>query len=261
MSDAVKYQVKNESIAFLSLNRPDVFNAFDNIMIEKLIEYLEHIASQTDIKVLVLQASGKAFSAGADLKWMKSMKGASFADNINDSKRLALLMSKLDDIAIPTIAKVQGAAFGGAVGLTACCDIAIASEKASFCLSEVKLGIAPAVISPFVVNAIGARQARRYMLTAERFNAQTAEKLGLVHEVVEPEQLDETVDNIIESIINNGPVAVKATKALVKRVAHGPIDQSMVDYTTELIANLRVSEEGQEGLNAFFDKRKPNWTQ
>ena len=179
--------------------------------------------------------------------------------NKNDAMELAKLMRILDRLSKPTIACVQGAAFGGGVGLVACCDIAIASKRASFSLSEVKLGLIPAVISPYVVNAIGSRAARRYFLTAERFKANEALKLGLVHEVVEEDQLNACTDSLCETLVQNGPDAVNEAKKLIEEVLRGKIDDKMIEKTAEWIARLRASDEGKEGLSAFLEKRKPQW--
>jgi methylglutaconyl-CoA hydratase len=176
-----------------------------------------------------------------------------------DARQLAELMRRLHEFKKPTIAKVQGAAFGGGVGLVACCDIAIASEKASFCLSEVKLGLIPAVISPYVVKAIGERQARRYFITAERFDAREALRIGLVHRVVSPESLSDWVEKLISTLMANGPNAMSACKDLIRAVSSGPIDAGMIEDTAQRIAAIRSSDEGQEGLNAFLHKRKPDW--
>lgn len=245
-------------VATLTLNRPDVHNAFDDAVIADLIAALDTYARHPDARLLVLRAEGKSFSAGADLGWMKRMASYSREDNLADARELERLMRSLYDFPKPTIAVVQGAAYGGAVGLVSCCDIAIASENASFSLSEAKLGLAPAVISPFVVAAMGARQASRYFLTAERFSAATARETGLVHEVVTAEALPEAQETLLATLLANGPVALMACKALLRKVA-AATSPEIATYTTELIASLRTSQEGQEGLGAFFEKRPPAW--
>ena len=187
------------------------------------------------------------------------MADYSDAENLDDARRLAELMSTLNNLAKPTIAKVQGPAFGGGVGLVACCDIAIASEAASFVLSEVKLGLIPAVISPYVVNAIGERQARRYFVTAERFSAQEAHRVGLIHQVTPPAVLNDVVAELLDTILSNGPAAMIAAKDLARFVSRGAIDAAMREETAQRIAKIRTSEEGREGVNAFLHKRKPSW--
>jgi methylglutaconyl-CoA hydratase len=247
----------NDSVAYITLCRPEKHNAFDDTVIKSLIDQLEQVRTNPAMRVLVLQSQGKSFSAGGDLAWMKRMADLSYDDNIKDAQQLALLMQRLNDLPIPSIAKVQGSAFGGAVGLISCCDIAIASERAKFCLSEVKLGLAPATISPYVIDAIGARRCRQLFLTAEVFNAQQAKSWNLVHDCCEVEELDAVVDACVQQILGNGPQACRASKQLIADIARGHDD--LFQQTAELIASLRVSTEGQEGLSAFFEKRKPNW--
>lgn len=260
MSDTLKVIYEN-GITSLVLNRPESRNAFDDKLIQALIEALNTVAEDENTKVLVLRSEGKHFSAGADLGWMKRMAQLNYEENLADAGELARLMKTLNDLPQPTIALVQGAAYGGAVGLACCCDIAIGTDNTTFCLSEVKLGLAPATIAPFVVKAIDQRQARRYMLTAEPIPADVAHQIGLLHEVVSADTLQERGNAVAQQIIANGSNAVRATKELIRRVADGELDQSMIRYTEELIARLRVSEEGQEGLGAFFEKRAPAWNQ
>ncbi len=244
-------------VARLVLNRPEKHNAFDDEIISALTDCLEHLAGNKDARVLVLSSTGKSFSAGADLSWMKRMAQLSYEENVADARALAKLMSTLNSLPIPSIAKVQGATFGGAIGLISCCDIAIASKHAKFCLSEVKLGLSPATISPFVVAAMGERRCRRLFLTAELFDATQAESWGLIHETVEREQLHDAVSNAVDQILRAGPEASKATKQLIADLSSP--NTNVPEYTAELIANLRVSEEGQAGLAAFFDKSSPPW--
>jgi len=208
---------------------------------------------------MVLASNGKSFSAGGDLGWMKRMASYSYEENLKDANALANMLKALNFLPQPTIAKIQGAAFGGAVGLASCCDIVIAANKASFCLSEVKVGLAPATISPYVVSAIGLKACRRYFITAERFFADKAQQLGLVSEVVTLDELTPTVDNMINTLLANSPKAVQAAKKVAFDVSNKEIDQSLLAQTSELIATMRVSEEGQEGLTAFFEKRAPKW--
>ncbi len=250
----------NAGIARLSLNRPDVHNAFDDVLITQIIEALENIEANDEVRVVVLTSKGKHFSAGADLNWMKRMATLTEQENRHDAQHLAQLMHTLNDLSKPTIALVNGAAYGGAVGLIACCDMAIATVRSRFCLSEVKIGLSPAVISPFVVSAMGERAARRYFLTAESFDAHQAAQLNLVHEVAQNEsELAKMADDFIQALLQNSPQAMHKTKQLIKEVSRGDINQDMRDYTVNLIAAIRVSEEGQEGLGSFLEKRKPNW--
>jgi methylglutaconyl-CoA hydratase len=246
-------------VATITLNRPTLHNAFDEQLIAELTAELQRLAADNRLRAVVLAAAGKSFSAGADLNWMRRMAGFSKAENFQDAMALAELLRTLDGLAKPTIAKVQGAAYGGGVGLVACCDIAIAAEPATFRLSEVALGLIPAVISPYVVNAIGERQARRYFLTAERFTAQTAQRIGLVHEVVSPEALDDTVAELLQTLADNGPAAMAAAKALARAVSRDPLDAAMLEDTARRIATVRASAEGREGVTAFLDKRRPAW--
>lgn len=246
-------------IVTLTLNRPRLHNAFDETLIADFTAELRRLGADPAVRVLVLAATGQSFSAGADMHWMQRMAGYSEAENLDDARKLAELMQVLNEFPKPTVAQVQGAAFGGGVGLVACCDIAIASDKAAFCLSEVKLGLIPAVISPYVVRAIGERQARRYFLSAERFDAREARRIGLVHEVVPADELEERVARLVELLRANGPQALTAVKDLIRRVASGPVDEPMIDDTARRIAALRVSDEGQEGLAAFLHKRQPDW--
>ncbi|MDP2226950.1 MAG: enoyl-CoA hydratase-related protein [Moraxellaceae bacterium] len=245
-------------VATLRLNRPEVHNAFDDGLIAELNDAIDHFARHPDVRLLVLASSGKSFSAGADLGWMKRMALYSRADNEADAGELERLMRGLYEFPKPTLAIVQGAAYGGAVGLVSCCDIVIASNKASFSLSEAKLGLAPAVISPYVIAAIGARQASRYFLSAERFDAERAREIGLVHEITPPEALESTAEAMISTLLDNGPIALMACKALVRKISPASSDD-IRHYTTTLIASLRTSQEGQEGLGAFLEKRAPAW--
>jgi methylglutaconyl-CoA hydratase len=251
--------IDQRGVASLVLNRPDVHNAFDDLMIAELIAVLNKLATDDNVRLLLLKANGKNFSAGADLNWMRSMAEKDYPQNLNDANELALLMHTLDKFPKPTIAMVQGAAFGGAVGLVACCDMAIASNNASFCLSEVKIGLIPAVISPYVMRAIGERQSRRYFLSAERFSADTAKQLGLLHEVVSANELQDCAEQFITNLLLNSPAAMSAAKTLIHNIYNRKISNNVRAHTTQAIAEIRVSAEGQEGLGAFLDKRRPNW--
>ena len=263
-SKTVLVEVDNRGVATVTLNRPEKHNAFDDSVIAELTKAFQDINQMSHARVLVLASNGKSFSAGADLAWMKRMASYSYEENLADAEALAEMLRTLNFMSIPTIAKVQGAAFGGAVGLVACCDMAVASDRASFCLSEVKLGLIPATISPYVVDAIGARASRRYFQTAERFSAEQAKDLGLVSEIADMEQLNDQVEALIGALLSNGPVAMAAAKQLVFDVQNfAPTEQALnnplIKDTSERIAAIRVSEEGQEGLTAFFDKRKAAW--
>lgn len=247
------------AIACLTLNRPEIHNAFDDVMIEELITALQMIAQDETVRVLLLKANGKSFSAGADLSWMQRMIDYDYGQNLHDARQLAQLMSQLYHFPKPTIAIVQGAAFGGGVGLISCCDIAVTAEKATFCLSEVRLGLIPAVISPYVIAAIGERAARRYYLTAERFDAHEAKNLGLAHFTCAADDLDKVTKTLIEQIQQNSPHALTAAKNLIAATSRGHIDNAMMEDTAHRIATIRTSTQGQEGLRAFLEKRTPNW--
>ena len=257
--DKVITDIDDHGVARVRLNNPDKHNAFDDEIIGELTEVFVAIADNSNVRVMVLGSEGKSFSAGADLEWMKRMASYSYDENLRDASALALMLKTLNEIPQPTIARVQGAAFGGAVGLVSCCDMAVAASAASFSLSEVKIGLVPATISPYVIAAIGQRAARRYFVTAERFDAHRALQLGLVNEVVDAEQLDQEIDRLINTLLANGPEAVTGAKQLVFDVAGKPIDQQLIDATCETIAAIRVSEQGQEGLQAFLERRKPQW--
>ncbi|GHE79327.1 enoyl-CoA hydratase/isomerase family protein [Thalassotalea profundi] len=258
-TDKVLFNVDTYGVATVTLNSPEKHNAFDDDIIAQLTHIFMEIASRSDIKLMILASTGKSFSAGADLAWMKRMADYSLTENLADASALAHMLKALNFLPQPTIAKIQGAAFGGAVGLAACCDIVIASTKASFCLSEVKLGLIPATISPYVINVIGQKACRRYFITAERFFADKAQELGLVSEIASPDDLDKTVDEMALIILKNSPNAVEQAKKIALDVAYQDIDNALINLTSERIAAIRVSEEGQEGLNAFFEKREPNW--
>jgi methylglutaconyl-CoA hydratase len=262
MSDSSPVRVDTQNaVARVWLTRSAVHNAFDDTLIAALTDALCRLAQDERVRVVVLCGEGASFSAGADLNWMRRMAAASAEDNRADALRLAALMRTLDGMPQATVARVHGAAYGGGVGLIACCDIAVAASAAKFGLTETKLGLVPAVISPYVIAAIGARQARRCFLNAEIFDAATALRLGLVHEIVDAEQLDARVSAQIDLLLKAGPVAVREAKRLVRTVAGAdPTQRQALDASNAaLIARLRVSPEGQEGLGAFLDKRKPNW--
>lgn len=259
MEQRLSTHIDSRGIATVTLCDAQKHNAFDDNMIAALHETFTSLAGNTSVRAVVLAALGKSFSAGADLNWMKRMAGYDYAHNEADARALADMLQALYSLPQPTIARVQGAAFGGGVGLVSCCDIAVASSTASFCLSEVKLGLIPATISPYVITAMGERAAKRYFMTAERFDATTAQKLGLVSEVVSADALDATIESLCQAICANGPNAVAAAKKLAQDIAGEAINESMLADTSARIAAIRVSPEGQEGLGAFLNKRTPNW--
>lgn len=250
-------------VATLTLDRPKIHNAFDDLLIDELIDALRAVESDPAVRAVVLTGAGKSFSAGADLGWMKRMAEASEKENRKDARQLAKLMRVLNGLDKPTIARVNGPALGGGVGLVACCDIAIASEDARFGLTETRLGLVPAVISPYVIDAIGARHARRLFLTAQVFGAAEAARIGLVHAVVPAAGLDGAVDAELELLAAAGPVALREAKRLVQRIQHpdGKQRRAIDESNADLIAALRVSPEGQEGLKAFFERRPAAWTE
>ncbi|ABM34893.1 enoyl-CoA hydratase/isomerase family protein [Paracidovorax citrulli] len=247
------------SIARVTLARPEVRNAFSDEVIAELTRAFEALGRQEDVRAIVLAAEGPAFCAGADLNWMRRMADYSRAENVADAGRLATMLRTLNDCPKPTIARIQGDVYAGGVGLVAACDVAVAVDTAAFCLSEVRLGLIPATIGPYVVRAMGERAARRYVVTGERFSALEALRVGLVHEVVDFEQLDEKLDAVLQSIAAAGPQAVAAGKRLVRDIAGRPIDDALIASTVESIADIRASGEGREGVQAFLQKRKPAW--
>lgn len=261
MTAILSHDIDARGVATLTLNRPEVHNAFDDQLIDTLTKALQTSDRDPQVKLVILTGSGKSFSSGADLTWMRAMAGFGEEENIEDALRLAELMAVLNGMRKPTVARVNGHAFGGGVGLIACCDIAVAVDSARFALSEVRLGLVPAVISPYVVSAIGERQARRYFLTGEVFAANTARTIGLLHETVPIGQLDSKTEEIVAALLAGGPLAIRACKELVASISHHGLtaSQSLRRRTAELIAQLRGSAEGQEGLAAFLEKRKPDW--
>lgn len=259
MSHAAELNIDARGVATITLNRPDVHNAFDNQLIARLIALISQARDHSQVNVLVLASTGKSFSAGADLVWMRRMADASREDNIKDAQQLSALMESLNNFPGPTVARIQGAVMGGGVGLVACCDIAIASDNVFFSLSEVRLGLAPAVVSPYVISKIGISQARRYFMTAERFSAIRAAAIGLVHEVVLATELEMKTDQIIAALLANGPQAMRRAKELVQAANPVPSTPASRAYTIGVIADLRASEEGKEGLRAFLDKSVPAW--
>ena len=252
-------EVRDDGTAVVTMNRPEVHNAFNDAMIAELTAVLAAHGADPAVRAVVLRGAGRSFSAGADLGWMRRMAGYTRAENEADAMGLAGLMRTLNTLPKPTVAAVQGAALGGGVGLVACCDIAVASEAASFALSEVRLGLIPAVISPYVVAAVGERAARRLFLTAERFDAREAHRLGLVHEVVAADGLDDAVEAMLARLRDGGPASQAAAKELIFAVAHRPVDEAVLRDTARRIADQRASPEGREGVAAFLEKRDPAW--
>lgn len=248
-----------DGIATISLNRPDVHNAFNEIVIGELTDLFEKAGADKKVRVVILRGNGKSFSAGGDLHWMRRMADYNYQQNVNDAARLGTLLKTINDAPKPTIALVQGNAFGGGVGLAACCDIVIAEETAQFCLSEVRIGLIPSIIAPYVINAMGERMARRYFLTAERFGAGTAKEIGFIHETCAPGQLQDAAQKIIDAIFEGAPQAQARGKKLILSIAGRPIDDNLIRHTVEQIAEARASDEGKEGLSAFLNKTEPAW--
>lgn len=246
-------------VCHVYLNRPEVRNAFDAHTIAELTQVFKDLSADKHLRAVVLGAHGKAFCAGADLNWMRAMADFSWAENHTDGARLANMLWTIASCPVPVIAKVQGDCYGGGIGLVSCCDVVIASDQAGFCLSEARLGLIPATISPYVIHAIGERAARRYFVTAERFTAERAQMLGLVHEVCHADALHEATQQVVHSIVHNGPVAVRACKQLVKDIGKLPLSTDLRDLTARRIADVRASDEGREGLRAFLSKTPPAW--
>ncbi len=246
-------------VATVTLNRPAIHNAFDDALIAALTRVLRDLADDAAVRTVVLTGAGESFSAGGDLAWMRRMASYSDAENFADAMALAALLQLLNELPKPTVARVNGAAFAGGLGLVCCCDIAVAAEEAIFSISEARLGLVPATISPYVVAAIGARQARRYFLTAERFSAAEARRIGLVHEVVPRAGLDAAVEKIVGALAEGGSGAQTRSKRLIAEVQDRPVTEAVLALTARAIAEARASAEAREGLAAFFEKRKPGW--
>ncbi len=258
-SNGVQITKTKNGVGRITLNRPELHNSFDDKIIQSLTGAIKDIDQDDSLRLLVLDANGKSFSAGADLNWMKRMAGYSWEENYQDSLKLAGLMQTLYDCTKTTIAIVQGAAYGGGVGLVACCDIVLANEKAIFCLSEVKLGLIPSVISPYVVKAIGERNSKRYFATAEKFDVKEALNIQLVHKVYPTDELKDSSDDYINRILANGPNAMYQAKRLVNYVNNKEIDEVLILETAQRIADIRASVEGKEGVTAFLEKRPAHW--
>lgn len=248
-----------QHVATVTLNRPDVRNAFNETAIAEITQAFRELGADADLRAIVLAANGPAFCAGADLNWMKQMAAYTHEENRADAAQLAEMLRTIYFCPKPVVAKVQGDCYAGGMGLVAACDIAVAAEPVSFCLSEVRLGLIPATISPYVIKAMGQNAARRYCLTAERFSAQEAQRIGFVQVVVPPEQLDASADEIVKALISNSPHAVREAKRLVREVAGQAVSDALIADTAERIAAIRASDEGKEGVKSFLEKRKPAW--
>ncbi|MFP5393559.1 MAG: enoyl-CoA hydratase/isomerase family protein [Gammaproteobacteria bacterium] len=246
-------------VATVTLNRPEVRNAFNDTSINELALAFDALGQIDAVRAIVLAASGPAFCAGADLNWMKKMAQYSEAENTSDAARLADMLHTIWMCPKPVVAKIQGDCYAGGMGLVAACDIAVAAREANFCLSEVRLGLIPATISPYVIRAMGQQAARRYFLTAERFTAQEAHRIGFVHDVCPLERLDAEVATITGALVSNGPHAVSQAKKLVREMAGQPVTDTLLMDTAERIAAIRAGSEGREGVSAFLEKRKPAW--
>lgn len=258
MSPSLTIAVEN-SVARITLSRPEVRNAFNDEVIAELTQAFQTLGQRGDVRAIVLAAEGPAFCAGADLNWMRRMADYTRTENLADAAKLAEMLRVMYECPKPTVARVQGDVFAGGVGLVAACDMVVSVDTATYCLSEVKLGLIPATISPYVIRAMGARAAHRYFLTAERFNAVEAHRIGLVHEVVGADALDAKVDELLKALTSASPNAVRACKRLVQDVAEREIDAALIEATVAGIADIRSSEEGREGVQSFLQKRKPSW--
>ena len=248
-----------QHIATVTLNRPEIRNAFNDEMIAELTDAFNKLGANNDVRVIVLAAAGKVFCAGADLNWMRAMADYSYEENLADADKLAQMLKTIYECPKPTIAAVQGDVYAGGMGLVAVCDVAIAVRIANFCLSEVRLGLAPATISPYVIRALGARASQRYFLSAEVFDSKKARQLGFIHERVSEESLDDAVAEFCAKVVKNSPEAVKTCKRLLHEVAGAPINDELIANTVKGIADIRSSEQGKEGVQAFLQKRKPDW--
>jgi methylglutaconyl-CoA hydratase len=251
--------VVSGGVARVTLDRPQIRNAFDDALISALTTALRELDADEGVRAVVLAGNGPAFCAGADLNWMKRMAGYGYEQNLADAQALATMLKTLDRMRKPTLARVHGAAFAGGVGLVAACDIAIGVPEAKFCLSEAKLGLSPATISPYVVRAMGERMARRYFLTAEVFDAAEACRVGLLTAISPSEKLDGEIEEMLKHILQGGPQALAKIKDLIRAVSSGPVDDGMIADTAKRIAEIRVSSEGREGIASFLEKRKPSW--
>lgn len=260
--DLVLLDIDNRGVATVTLNRPQIHNAFNDDVVLRLTQIWDKLAADAKVRVVVLKGNGKSFSAGGDLDWMRKSGQATPEQNRTSTMNMARMLKKLNDLPQAVLALVHGNCMAGGTGLASCADIVVATQAAQFALTEVRLGLTPATISPYVVAAIGPRQARRYFLTAERFGAQDACRIGLIHEVVADDGALETRGvELVGMLLQGAPGAIRDSKVLVSRVAHARVDEALMEFTAQNIADRRASAEGQEGLAAFFDKRKPSWAQ
>lgn len=248
-----------DAVARVTLNRPELRNAFDDALIRELQRAFETLQSDRAVRVLVLAGNGPAFCAGADLNWMKRMAGYGYEENLADAQALATMLATLERMPKPTIARVHGAVFAGGTGLVAACDIAVGTPEAKFCLSEAKLGLSPATISPYVLRAMGERTARRYFLTAEVFDAEEAYRIGMLSDLVPSSELDATIDGLVKHLLAGGPQAHAEIKDLIRAVGSRAVDDTVIAETARRIAEIRVSPEGKEGIASFLEKRKASW--
>ena len=258
MSQAIRTTTQG-GIATVVLSRPDVRNAFNDEVIAELSQAFIQLGDDPQVRAIVLMAEGPAFCAGADLNWMRRMADYSREENEQDAEKLAFMLRTIYECPKPTIARVQGDVYAGGMGLVACCDMAVSVDTANYCLSEVKLGLIPATIGPYVIRAMGPRASHRYFLTAERFSAAEARRIGFVHEVVPADQLDATVSTWVQALLAASPNAIKECKKLVQYVADRDITRLLIDHTVKAIADIRASDEGKEGVQSFLNKRKPAW--
>ena len=251
--------IQTGPVARITLTMPEIRNAFSDEVIQAITEAFADVGARADVRAVVLAAEGPAFCAGANLNWMRRMADYTREENLADASKLAAMLRTIAECPKPTIARVQGDVYAGGMGLVAACDMAVSVDTAWYCLSEVKIGLAPATISPYVIRAMGARAAQRYFLTAERFTAAEAHRIGFVHEVVTADALDAKVDELLKALTSASPAAVVACKTLVADVVGRDIDEGLIAYTVEAIADIRASAEGREGVQAFLNKRKPAW--
>ncbi len=258
MENSILFTVDENNIGRLTLNRPDVHNAFNNEMVQRLTDHLRKIHEDPTLRALVIRGNGPSFCAGADLAWMERASKFTEEENFEDARLLSLMMYFLDVLPIPTLTYVQGAVLGGGVGMIACSDIVISDPQTLFSFSEVKMGLLPAVISPYILRAIGSRYSRRYFLTGEKFDATTAHQMGLIHEIVDPENQEAAIDNLLRHILSGGPSAVLQAKKLIQQLMP-EVTEAQRLMTIELIAQVRRSEEGLQGIRAFLTKKSPPW--
>jgi methylglutaconyl-CoA hydratase len=257
--ETLSLTIRIPGVAQIAMDRPDVFNAFNETMISELGQAFDTLVADSNVRIIVLAGAGKHFSAGADLQWMQRASEASAAWNLQDARKFARMLNRIDSCPKPTLARIQGAALGGGTGLVCACDVAIAADNASFAVSEAKFGILPSVIGPYVINAVGKRHARRLALTTTRIRAAEAENMGLVHQVVEADVLDEAIDTALIELLAGGPNAQREIKALFAQLSVGPVGEESVELTAQTISRVRGTDEAREGFAAFLDKRPANW--